>query len=155
MTGSPEVKLTPYMGAVVLKVDLQSLAGVIWSTLTQAGGLLSSPGSIVVISAEPSVELSSFPAKNENHVEGVKTSTPKGPKGMERCMLRSLLMLPSHSQNCMQSFSAKCHIMLKAVLQGVRAILRSARCLKITEKVSFNIASYVYKLSRQKGHQKC
>ena len=99
---------------------------------------MSSPGSIVVISAEPSVELSSFPAKNENHVEGVKTSTPKGPKGMERCMLRSLLMLPSHSQNCMQSFSAKCHIMLKAVLQGVRAILRSARCLKITEKVSFN-----------------
>ena len=91
--------------------------------MTQAGGRLSSPGSIVVISAEPSVELSSFPAKNENHVEGVKTSTPKGPKGMERCMLRSLLMLPSHSQNCMQSFSAKCHIMLKAVLQGVRATL--------------------------------
>lgn len=83
---------------------------------------MSSPGSIVVISA--SVELSSFPAKNENHVEGVKTSTPNGPKGMERCMLRPLLMLPSHSQNCMQSFSAKCHIMLqKAVLQGVLATL--------------------------------
>lgn len=91
--------------------------------MTQAGGLLSSPGSIVVISA--SVELSSFPAKNENHVEGVKTSTPNGPKGMERCMLRPLLMLPSHSQNCMQSFSAKCHVNMlqKAVLQGVRATL--------------------------------
>ena len=28
MTGLPDVKLTPYIGAVVLNVDLQSLAGV-------------------------------------------------------------------------------------------------------------------------------
>ena len=29
VTGSPDVKLTPYIGAVVLKIDLHILAGVI------------------------------------------------------------------------------------------------------------------------------
>ena len=66
---------------MVLKVDLQSLAGVASLSGKQVGGLLSSPGSIVVVSLA-SAELSfSLPARNENQLE-YQTSTPKG---MERC----------------------------------------------------------------------
>lgn len=48
VTGFPEVRLTPYMGAVVLNVDLQSRAGV-------------DGDSQVVLSSEASFFESSFP----------------------------------------------------------------------------------------------
>ena len=71
VTGSPEVKLTPYMGAVVLKVDLHSLAGVNSLSGTQVWGLgvelaLDSALVPLLLTAVASVELSS--AINENQV---------------------------------------------------------------------------------------
>ena len=72
VTGSPEVKLTPYIGAVVLKVDLHNLAGVISLSGTQVLGLSTSGVSVVVV-----VELSS--ARNENHSLTVREPTSKPP----------------------------------------------------------------------------
>ena len=61
VTGSPEVKLTPYIGAVVLKVDLHILGGVISLSGTQVWGL----ASLSVVASVVEVEFSAS-AKKEN-----------------------------------------------------------------------------------------
>ncbi len=81
VTGSPEVRLTPYMGAVVLNVDLHSRAGVISLSGTQVWGRLaamSSGFSSKVVELLPRFfeeSFSCFSARNENHSLTLSTST--------------------------------------------------------------------------------